>query len=84
MQDTPSPNESAVTIEIKDRFVTALSHGRVLWQTDAVAAAPRPLVGEPRVRSATIHGEVVHAVVGKHALVTLDLKTGKVLEIASD
>lgn len=84
MRDTPMPDDNAITIEFGERLVTAKRSGRILWQTDAVAAASRPLVGEPLVRSATIHGEVVHAVVGKHALVTLDVKTGKVLETASD
>ncbi|GMU32214.1 MAG: hypothetical protein AMXMBFR20_00870 [Planctomycetia bacterium] len=84
MRESPMPDDDAVTIEINDRLVTALRNGRVLWQTDAVAAAPGPIAGEPRVRSATIHGEEVHAVVGKHSLVILDLRTGSVLETASD
>lgn len=84
MRESPMPDDDAVTIEINDRLVTALRNGRVLWQTDAVAAAPGPIAGEPRVRSATIHDGEVHAVVGKHSLVILDLRTGSVLETASD
>ncbi len=84
MRDSSMPDDEAITIKVNDRLVTALRGGRPLWQTDAVAAAPRPLAGEPRVRSATIHGGEVHAVVGKHSLVILDLQTGSVLETASD
>lgn len=75
---------SGVTFQADSRFVTAKDGNAILWQVDAVAAAPGPIAGEPVIRDLRIADSHVYVVVGKHTHITLDKGTGKVLDAASD
>lgn len=75
---------SGVTFQSDNRFVTARDGNTILWQVDAVAAAPGPIAGEPVIRDLRIAESHVHVVVGKHTHITLDKRTGEVLDAASD
>lgn len=76
--------DNRFTVHSEGRFVIAHRNDEVLWKVDAVAASPGPVVGDDRVRDVSIQSDEVHAVIGKHTHVVLDLQTGRVLSAASD